>query len=330
MIGSLRRLAFLLALGFVLSDAAPLQAQSYPNKPIKIIVAAAAGGPDRFSGAPRRANPARRSSASRWWSRTARAPAARSARARSQPRLPDGYTLHDRQHQHARGHSRRCPPAPATIRSRTSRRSSGSPRASRSWWCIRTRPWKTVKDFVDDTKANPGKINYAHTGPGGLPHLAGELFMLRSGAKMTGVSYRSGGESVDRRAEQGSRRDVREHRDPARADPRGQAARACARRTRPARRSCPNCRPWRRPALPIREANTFFGLAAPAGTPASIIKKHQRRHERRPGRRRRCRRSSPTSAARRSPNSPAEFAAYIAAQHKKWVEVGKAADVKVN
>jgi tripartite-type tricarboxylate transporter receptor subunit TctC len=30
------------------------------------------------------------------------------------------------------------------------------------------------------------------------------------------------------------------------------------------------------------------------------------------------------------PNSPAEFAAYIAAQNKKWVEVGKAAGVKVN
>src|SRR6185503_8247250 len=57
-------------------------------------------------------------------------------------------------------------------------------------------PWKTVKDFVADAKARPGAINYGHTGPGGLPHLAGELFMLRSGAKMTGVSYRSGGESV--------------------------------------------------------------------------------------------------------------------------------------
>jgi tripartite-type tricarboxylate transporter receptor subunit TctC len=30
------------------------------------------------------------------------------------------------------------------------------------------------------------------------------------------------------------------------------------------------------------------------------------------------------------PNSPAEFAAYIAVQHGKWVEVGKAAGVKLN
>ena len=57
-------------------------------------------------------------------------------------------------------------------------------------------PWKTVKDLVEDAKANPGKINYGHTGPGGLPHLAGELFMLRSGARLSGVSYRSGGESI--------------------------------------------------------------------------------------------------------------------------------------
>src|SRR6185312_11366748 len=57
-------------------------------------------------------------------------------------------------------------------------------------------PWKTLKEFVDYAKAHPGKINYGHTGPGGLPHLAGEIFMLRSGTKLTGVSYRSGGESV--------------------------------------------------------------------------------------------------------------------------------------
>ena len=41
-----------------------------------------------------------------------------------------------------------------------------------------------------------GKFNVAHTGAGGLPHLTGELFIVRSGANMTGVPYRSGGEAV--------------------------------------------------------------------------------------------------------------------------------------
>ena len=30
------------------------------------------------------------------------------------------------------------------------------------------------------------------------------------------------------------------------------------------------------------------------------------------------------------PNSPEEFAAYIAVQHRKWLEVGTAAGVKIN
>src|SRR5262249_31203792 len=55
---------------------------------------------------------------------------------------------------------------------------------------------KSINGLVEDSKSNPGKLNYAHTGPGGLPHLASELFMLRSGAKLTGISYRGGGESV--------------------------------------------------------------------------------------------------------------------------------------
>src|SRR5499433_932004 len=57
-------------------------------------------------------------------------------------------------------------------------------------------PAKTLKEFIDYAKANPGKLNYAHTGPGGLPHLTAELFKARTGTDLVGVSYRSGGESV--------------------------------------------------------------------------------------------------------------------------------------
>src|SRR3954462_11660227 len=57
-------------------------------------------------------------------------------------------------------------------------------------------PWKTLAAFVHYCKANPGNLNYARTGAGGLSPLVGERFMLRGGCKMTAVPYRSGGESV--------------------------------------------------------------------------------------------------------------------------------------
>ena len=51
-------------------------------------------------------------------------------------------------------------------------------------------PAKTVKEFIDYVKANPGKVNMASSGNGTSVHLSGELFMAMTGAKMTHVPYR--------------------------------------------------------------------------------------------------------------------------------------------
>src|ERR1700745_2999335 len=45
-------------------------------------------------------------------------------------------------------------------------------------------PAKTVAEFIDYVKANPGKVNLASSGNGTSVHLSGELFMAMSGAKM--------------------------------------------------------------------------------------------------------------------------------------------------
>ena len=51
-------------------------------------------------------------------------------------------------------------------------------------------PAKTVKEFIDYAKANPGKVNMASSGNGTSVHLSGELFMEMTGVKMTHVPYR--------------------------------------------------------------------------------------------------------------------------------------------
>ncbi len=51
-------------------------------------------------------------------------------------------------------------------------------------------PAKTVAEFIEYVKANPGKVNMASSGNGTSIHLSGELFMAMTGVKMTHVPYR--------------------------------------------------------------------------------------------------------------------------------------------
>ena len=51
-------------------------------------------------------------------------------------------------------------------------------------------PAKSVKEFIDFVKANPGKVNMASSGNGTSVHLSGELFMAMTGVKMAHVPYR--------------------------------------------------------------------------------------------------------------------------------------------
>ncbi len=51
-------------------------------------------------------------------------------------------------------------------------------------------PVKTFGELIAYAKANPGKLNFASAGIGTAPHLAGEMIKLRTGIDMTHVPYR--------------------------------------------------------------------------------------------------------------------------------------------
>jgi tripartite-type tricarboxylate transporter receptor subunit TctC len=51
-------------------------------------------------------------------------------------------------------------------------------------------PAKTVPEFIAYAKANPGKINHGSSGNGTTQHLAGELFKMMTGVNFTHVPYR--------------------------------------------------------------------------------------------------------------------------------------------
>jgi len=52
-------------------------------------------------------------------------------------------------------------------------------------------PAKTLPEFIAYAKANPGKLNMASTGNGSGPHVYGELFKAMAGVNMVHVPYRS-------------------------------------------------------------------------------------------------------------------------------------------
>ncbi|SPS00777.1 Bug family tripartite tricarboxylate transporter substrate binding protein [Cupriavidus taiwanensis] len=56
-----------------------------------------------------------------------------------------------------------------------------------------TAPAKSVSDLIAYSKANPGKLNMASAGVGSINHLIGELFMSRTGASFVHVPYKGAG-----------------------------------------------------------------------------------------------------------------------------------------
>jgi tripartite-type tricarboxylate transporter receptor subunit TctC len=57
-------------------------------------------------------------------------------------------------------------------------------------------PATNFKEFVDFVKKNPGKLNYGSAGGGTSHHLAGELFKLQTGTFITHIPYRGAGPAL--------------------------------------------------------------------------------------------------------------------------------------
>jgi len=57
-------------------------------------------------------------------------------------------------------------------------------------------PVSSIRELIAEAKKNPGKLNFATSGNGSLPHLATALFDALAGVEMVHIPYKSGGLSV--------------------------------------------------------------------------------------------------------------------------------------
>jgi len=57
-------------------------------------------------------------------------------------------------------------------------------------------PYKTLQDVIDDARRRPGAINFAHSGNGSLGHLTLELFAQQAGLRFTNIPYKGAGQAL--------------------------------------------------------------------------------------------------------------------------------------
>jgi tripartite-type tricarboxylate transporter receptor subunit TctC len=186
-------------------------------------------------------------------------------------------------------------------------------------------PVKTVPEFIAYAKANPGKINMGSGGTGTTQHLAGELFKMMTGITMVHVPYRGSALSLTDLI--GGQVQVTFDSIPASIGHiRAGQLRALA--VTAAMRSdvLPEI-PTIGEFVPGYEASGWAGIVAPKGTPTDIVDKLNREINTGltdPGLRARLADLGGTVL----PGSPAEFGTLIADETEKWAKVVKYSGAK--
>jgi tripartite-type tricarboxylate transporter receptor subunit TctC len=315
-----------LAAGLFAATLTAAQAQTYPDKPIKIIVPSAPGGPtDMPARLASQILPSRIGQPIVVENRPG-AGGAIGARAVASA-APDGYTL-------LAGNTSVFAVIPAVSSSAgfdPMKDFAPVAKVSESFQILvvlPSFPATTLKEFLDYAKANPGKLNYAHTGPGGLPHLTAELFKAKTGTDLVGVSYRSGGESITA-VLSGAVQLTFESITVLLPLIREGKVRALGVTTAKRSPLAPDLPTIAEQGVADYEVLTFNGIVAPKNTPAAIVNKLNAAMNE--GLKTPEMQDTITKlGAVTNAGTPEQFGAFIAANFAKWKSVGKAANIKID
>jgi tripartite-type tricarboxylate transporter receptor subunit TctC len=186
---------------------------------------------------------------------------------------------------------------------------------------------KSVGELVASAKANPGKLNYGSAGHGNATHLAAELFKLRTGIDIVHVPYKGASDAVT--AVLGGQVQMF-FGDIAGVLPflREGTLRALAVSSEARNPLVPDVPTMRESGVPDYVVSTYVGVVAPAGTPAAIVQRLNAAINESM--------TAPDAAAAFArlgaeirPAPPQDFAAFLAAETRKWADVVKAANIKV-
>jgi tripartite-type tricarboxylate transporter receptor subunit TctC len=187
-------------------------------------------------------------------------------------------------------------------------------------------PAKTVPEFIAYAKANPGKINMASAGVGGPQHVAGELFKFMAGIDLVHVPYHGSSPALTDLL--GGRVQVMFDVTPSSLPHiRAGELRPLAVTTPEPLDVLPGVPPVSQ-YLPGYEAFGWIGFGAPRNTPAPIVDLLNKQFNAAVADPKIRARLVDLGAQFLPPGTPAEFAAFIAADTAKWRKVVQFANLK--
>jgi len=133
-------------------------------------------------------------------------------------------------------------------------------------------PARTVKEFIALAKSRPGQMSYASSGNGTTPHLSGELLKTMTGIQMTHIPYKGAGASIGDLM--GGHVDLA-FLSLASVAPLVKAGKLRAIAISSAKRSAlmPELPTFVESGLPGFEVTGWFALVAPTGTPREIVER---------------------------------------------------------
>ncbi|MGH8518872.1 MAG: Bug family tripartite tricarboxylate transporter substrate binding protein, partial [Panacagrimonas sp.] len=187
-------------------------------------------------------------------------------------------------------------------------------------------PFRNINDVVNQAKAQP--VNFASSGNGGAPHMAAELFKSVTGAPLTHVPYKGSGPAVADLV--GGRVQIMFDAAPSLiAHIRSGRLRVLGAASAERNRLLPEVPTFGELGYPKVAVSLWYGLLAPAGTPKPVVERLNREALRAltsPD----VRDKLQAQGAEPMPGTPEAFASFMQEEMAKWAPVVKQAGVKLD
>jgi len=184
-----------------------------------------------------------------------------------------------------------------------------------------------LKEVVGLLKASPGKYRYATAGNGSPPHLAAELFKLKTGVDLLHVPYKGTGAAVPELLA-GQVHFMIDGPPPFLGHVKAGKLRALAAANAKRLAQLPDVPTFAESGVSGMEAGLWYGMLAPKGTPRDIINRLNaaiNKALQQPDVRERFAASSVETVG----GTPQEFGSYVASEIKRWGQVARAAGIRL-